>query len=70
VPDFFVEPNIVIYADGVFWHNKPKAKRRDSRINSMLEKRGYRTLRFPGDVLKEHPEKVKEILAQEVVDAS
>jgi very-short-patch-repair endonuclease len=69
VPDFFVAPNIAIYADGVYWHNKPRAKRRDSRINSMLEKRGYRTLRFPGDVLKNNPDSVKEILAQEVIDA-
>lgn len=44
--DFFVEPNICIYADGDYWHNKPITIDRDIRINSYLIDKGYQVNRY------------------------
>ena len=46
IPDFFVEPNIVIYADGDYWHNRHEAKLKDEQQNFMLKFLGYKVYRF------------------------
>jgi DNA mismatch endonuclease (patch repair protein) len=56
VPDVFIEPNIVIYLDGCFWHACPehcsgsiignKRAIKDKVINEALRKKGYVVLRF------------------------
>jgi len=46
VPDFFIEPNIVIYADGDYWHRRPGTPEKDSKQNYMLTINGYKVYRF------------------------
>lgn len=45
-PDIFIAPNICIFADGDYWHNKPGIPERDNRINVMLKSMGYIVHRF------------------------
>ncbi len=45
-PDFFIEPNICIFADGVYWHNYPNGTERDKEVNKILESQKYKILRF------------------------
>lgn len=52
VPDFLIG-KIALFADGEFWHDRPRRKYLDNRINIRLEKRGYKVLRYKGsDILK------------------
>lgn len=46
IPDFFIEPNIVVYADGDYWHNITDVMERDRRNNEYLKKNGYEVFRF------------------------
>jgi G:T-mismatch repair DNA endonuclease (very short patch repair protein) len=45
-PDFFIKPNICIYCDGDYWHNRPEVIDRDNRINSILKYAGYKVIRI------------------------
>ena len=46
-PDIlFFDKKIAVYADGDYWHNLPKAQKRDSHINKILKKNGWKVLRF------------------------
>lgn len=45
-PDIFIEPNICIFADGDYWHNRPERIRRDVYVNRKLKEKGYTILRF------------------------
>lgn len=45
-PDIFIEPNICIYADGDYWHNRPDSILWDKKVNSFLRNHGYKVLRF------------------------
>ena len=44
--DIFIEPNICIEVDGVYWHSLPKQVKRDKKINKSLSKQGMNVLRF------------------------
>ncbi len=57
--DFFIEPDLVIYADGDYWHSLPGARRRDPYINKQLSLSGYRVLRFSESEIKANIEAVK-----------
>ena len=46
IPDIFIEPNICIFADGDYWHNRPGAQERDECVNKKLKEQGYKVLRF------------------------
>ena len=51
VPDFLIDKT-ALYCDGDYWHNKPRRKYLDQRINARLEKLGYKVLRYKGsDIL-------------------
>lgn len=52
VVDFFVEPNICIYADGDYWHSLPGRERADAEINAALFNRGYIVYRLGGSDIK------------------
>lgn len=52
IVDFFIEPNIVIYCDGDYWHSLEKAKIRDSKNNLALSSNGYKVFRFTGTEIK------------------
>lgn len=45
-PDIFIEPNICVFCDGDYWHNRDDYKKRDNYVNSELTKKGYKILRF------------------------
>jgi very-short-patch-repair endonuclease len=64
IPDFFIQPNICIFADGDYWHNIPKVKERDIAQNQKLKERGYIYLRFWENDLKKHPENIIKILSK------
>lgn len=46
VADFFVEPDLVIFADGDYWHALSGAPERDATANEVLRANGYRVVRF------------------------
>jgi very-short-patch-repair endonuclease len=46
VCDIFIEPNICIYADGDYWHNRSEAIKRDAYVNRGLEQNNYKAFRF------------------------
>jgi len=50
--DFFVEPNVCIYADGDYWHSLPKIRQRDGFIRKVLRDNGYRTIWLKGSEIK------------------
>lgn len=52
ISDFFIEPNICLYADGDYWHNLEKVKKRDIWINRQLTKKGYKIIRLWGSQIK------------------
>ncbi len=41
IPDFFIEPNVCLYADGNYWHSLPHIQTRDKRIRNDLKGKGY-----------------------------
>lgn len=47
-PDFFIEPNICLYADGDYWHDRPERKIKDEAINTRLRENGYVVIRLKG----------------------
>ncbi|MDP2217184.1 MAG: S8 family serine peptidase [Methanolobus sp.] len=47
VADFAIpDLKIAIYADGDYWHNKPKVRGRDAYINKRLRELGWKVLRY------------------------
>lgn len=46
IPDFFISPNICIYADGNFWHSQKINKGRDIAQDVVLNFNGYKVYRF------------------------
>jgi len=63
--DFLVYPNIVIFADGDYWHNLPKAIKRDKFVNEQLHKNNYITLRFKEKDINNNFEFVKHEILKE-----
>lgn len=47
--DLFVPDYLCIEADGEYWHNLPKKKKRDKLINKSLEELGFKVFRFWGN---------------------
>jgi len=45
-PDIFISPNICVFADGDYWHNRPNQIERDQQQNQDLKKLGHQVLRF------------------------
>lgn len=56
LPDIFVEPNICIFCDGDYWHNREGAKERDAKVNDRLGRIGYRVVRFWEHEINKSPE--------------
>lgn len=52
IVDFFIEPNICVYADGDYWHSLELTKKRDERINKELLNKGYKVIRLSGSEIK------------------
>lgn len=49
--DFFIEPNICLFADGDYWHSLPKRKILDKRQTGELIQEGYHVVRILGSEL-------------------
>lgn len=46
IADAFIPPNKVVFCDGNYWHTLPSYEERDSRINNLLEEKGYVVIRL------------------------
>ena len=66
--DFFIEPNICIEVDGIYFHNTPYQMERDKKIDTELKSQGFQVIRisapkFNKDFdVKSHAEKIKNIV--------
>ena len=57
-PDVFIEPNLCIFADGIYWHTKAKDRKRDKYVNNELINQGYIVLRFLEGRIRRNIDKV------------
>ncbi len=57
VVDFLLPHKIIIQADGLYWHSKPKTKERDSRQDNNYRNKGYKVFRFGENDIKESVKK-------------
>lgn len=55
VDAYLPKHNVVIYADGDYWHSLPRTVLRDKRQNAKLTELGYRIYRIPEHVLNKDP---------------
>ena len=51
--DIFIEPNICIEVDGVYYHSRAYEMERDKKIDKELKLRGYKVIRFPVNKTKD-----------------
>lgn len=51
----FPEKKVAVFADGDYWHNLPKVRERDQRINTTLREQGYLVLRYSETEIKANP---------------
>ncbi len=54
-----VYPNIVIFADGDYWHSLPHAIKRDIEVDKKLLENNYKIMRFKGSEINKNFEVVK-----------
>lgn len=52
IVDFFIPPNICLYADGDYWHSLEKTIQRDRWIDKHLADAGYEVIRLLGSDIK------------------
>lgn len=45
-PDIFIFPNLCIFADGDYWHNRTKSIEIDRNVNNQLSQSGFLVLRY------------------------
>jgi len=64
------QKKIAIFADGEYWHNYPYGTEKDREVNRKLKNEGWKVLRFWEHELKEHPEKVKSILIEKLINGA
>ena len=64
--DFFIPPNLCVFADGDYWHSYPQGREKDRRQTKLLEKKGYKVLRFWGSEIRENPEQCVETILEAV----
>ena len=65
VPDFKVG-NILIFADGDYWHTKPDKVIKDNIQNNKLLDMGFIVLRFLGSVIENNTEYVRDKIKNEI----
>lgn len=66
-PDFFIAPNICVYADGDYWHNKKEVAYKDRYINRALKENGYSVIRILGSEIKKNDFKIANYLQDYVI---
>ena len=52
IVDFFIPPNICLYADGDYWHSRPRTLQRDRFISRRLRENNYCVIRLLGSEIK------------------
>ncbi len=52
IVDFFIPPNICLYADGDYWHDFERTKIKDIEQTNTLTERGYVVYRLKGSEIK------------------
>lgn len=63
--DFYLpSANVVIEADGDYWHNRPERKQKDIKKDQYLISRGYKVLRFKEQDIKNNIQKCMNLLKQ------
>lgn len=55
IADFYIEPSLIIEADGKYWHDKPEVKIRDMRRDKWLQSEGYTVLRLDEETIQDDP---------------
>ena len=66
IPDIFIEPNICIFCDGDYWHNRPGSHERDTYVNKTLTAQGYKVLRFWEHAINASSEKCVQQIIQNI----
>ena len=56
IVDFFIYPDVCLYADGDYWHSKPERIKKDTEIDMKLRKLGYFPQRIRGSNIKKNLE--------------
>ena len=60
IADLFVYPNVVLFADGKYWHHNTEAQEnKDRSITQKLKKAGYIVLRLEEDEINKDIEEVR-----------
>lgn len=58
--DFYlIQGNLIVEADGEYWHKSTVQQLRDRDKEISLKYKGYRFLRFEGEIIKQSPDKVR-----------
>ena len=65
IADFKIE-DLLIFADGDYWHNLPGRREKDLIQTNKLKKIGYKVIRFDGSLIENNPELVKEKIINEL----
>jgi len=65
--DDYIPPNIVLYADGDYWHTRPGCLEHDMEQTRRLETLGYQVMRFWECDLMKNPEQVQEAINKVLV---
>lgn len=66
--DIFIEPNICIEVDGIYYHSRPYELERDKKIDAELKSKGFQVIRFVAPTknkdfdVKSNAEKIKNII--------
>jgi very-short-patch-repair endonuclease len=56
IVDFYIPSrNLIIEADGEYWHSKPEVKDRDRRRDGWLRSKGYKLIRLSETIIKTDP---------------
>jgi len=65
-PDIFIKPNLCVFCDGDYWHNRLEIQEKDRRVNEELQRKGYKVVRLWEYEIRQLPEEeiVKRVLDQ------
>ena len=66
VVDFFIHPNLCVYADGDYWHRLPDRAVKDAEKTKKLTSCGYKVIRFWGTEIKADTGKCVDVVAKEI----
>lgn len=64
VADIFIAPNVVVFADGTYWHSGAMKEYKDAEKTKKLEKAGYIVLRLDEKEINKDTELVKQKLLE------